>query len=62
MENKENTTKKTLKQFLEILLKVTEENLIFLQKGEANQVIDSMKYLNELAKIQEVINSFDFIR
>jgi hypothetical protein len=52
---------KSLKEFLELLHVLTLANIDFLE-GKQPYSIELGKYCIEITKIQDVINSFDFVK
>ena len=54
------SSEKNLKDFLITLKNVTEANLRFLD-GICSLPIDTEEYLEEIKKIQNLINSFEFV-
>jgi len=52
---------KRLIDFLHVLLRLTEENIKFMCGNVTYRVFELDKYKEELCKIQNIINSFDFI-
>jgi len=57
MENEKN-----LIEFLEILVKLTQDNIDFINEKEILRPIIQEKYFEELKQIRNLINSFDFVR
>ena len=54
--------KKDLVEFLEILICLTQDNIDFIRQKEIKFPTDLGKYKNELKQIQNIINSFDFVK
>jgi len=58
-----NMTDKNYREFLELLLELDQANLDFIN-GKDGSKIDSLKlskYKEEIEKLQDLINSFDFM-
>jgi hypothetical protein len=51
---------KSLIDFLNVLLRATEENIKFLCGTETFEIFEIEKYKEEICKIQDLINSFKF--
>lgn len=56
-----NTTEKSFTEFMKLLLEITEQNLRFSQGKHAQTPKNLSKYKEEMLKISECINSFDFV-
>lgn len=52
---------KTLKEFLYCLISLSQSNIEFIKNGTTLQPPQN-KYQEELSKIQNLINSFDFVK
>lgn len=53
--------KRNLLEFLEILVKLTEENIDFMKGKDVRDIKILGKYKDELGQVQDLINSFDFV-
>lgn len=53
---------KNLKEFLCILTQLTQSNIDFMEGKRSPLNNGTFKYIDELRKIQEVINGFDFVK
>lgn len=54
--------KKDLVEFLDILIRLTKDNIDFIRHKEIKYPTKLGKYKEELEKIQELINSFNFVK
>lgn len=57
---KDYNTPRNLLGFLNVLLRLTEQNIKFINNKKTNEVCDLEKYIKEIKKIQDLINSFNF--
>lgn len=56
------TKNKNLKEFIEKSIELHKANIDFLNGSEVKNFEISHKYFDELVKLQELINSFDFVK
>ena len=52
---------KNIKEFLQVLIDLTQANLDFLNGIKINHKLKS-KYIDEIKQIQDVINNFKFVK